>query len=212
VILRREAPHLKPRISLCGAQRSPATKTRRVHEECCASRVWWVIIKIFPVEAVVYQDTKLIHPCCRTRSMAHIASTHSPDRNFHRWISFTDSKVGLILVLCSQTTFDPSSVKAAHATPTEKSTPSLVPRYSPVQGPHGHCRRSSRLISFRFVRRSPIMPMASRIGLYLPPNSLQRLRSTARGPHILTFATQRVNESLKNLSPWDESLLCSGCH
>jgi len=95
---------------------------RRVHEECRASRVWYVNIKIVPVEAVVYQATKLIHPFCRTRSMAHIASPHSPDRNFHRWISFTDSEVGLVLLLCSQITFDPSSIKTAHATPTEKST------------------------------------------------------------------------------------------
>jgi len=134
--------------------------------------------------------------------MAHIASPHAPDHNFHRWISFTDSEVGLVLLLCSQIAFDPSSIKAAHATPTEKSTPSLVPRHSPVQDPHGHCRRSS-LAHYTL--------MACRVGMYLPSNSLLRPRSTARGSHILTFATQRVKESLKDRFPWDEPLLCSGC-
>jgi len=41
-ILRREAPHLMPRMSICGAQRNPSlrqfTKARRVHEECCVLR------------------------------------------------------------------------------------------------------------------------------------------------------------------------------
>ena len=52
--------------------------------------------------------------------------------------------------------------------------------------------------------------MACRVGGYLPSNSLQRPRSTERGSHILTFATQHVKESLKNLSPWGKPLLCSG--
>ena len=43
--------------------------------------------------------------------------------------------------------------------------------------------------------------MASRVEMYLGSNSLQRPRSTARGSHILTFATQHVKESLKDLSP-----------
>ena len=54
VILRREVPHLTPRISHCGAQRNPSTrqisKTRQVHEECCALRVWYVITSIVSVE------------------------------------------------------------------------------------------------------------------------------------------------------------------
>jgi len=53
-ILRREAPHLTPRISLCRAQRDTLrqfSKTRRVHEECCALRFLYVIMKLVFVES-----------------------------------------------------------------------------------------------------------------------------------------------------------------
>jgi len=199
VILRREAPHLKLRTSLCGAQRSPATKTRREHEECCASRVWWVIIKIVPVEAVVYQDTKLIHPFCRARSMAHIASPHSPDRDFHRWIGFTDSEVSLVLLLCSQITFDPSSIKTTHTTPTEKSTPSVVPRHSPVHDTHGHCRCSSRFISFHSISFAarPLRPHGKSHWVVPAPEltpASSKHRTRLAYPHIRYTPRERVSQ------------------
>ena len=51
--LRREAPHLTPRISLCRAQRNTLrqfSKPRRVHEECCAPRFLYVIMKPVSIE------------------------------------------------------------------------------------------------------------------------------------------------------------------
>jgi len=98
--------------------------------------------------------------------VTHIASPHSPDRNFPRSIRFTDSEIGLVLLLYLQITFDPSSIKTAHATPTEKSTPSLVPRHSPIQDPHDHGRRSSRFISFRSSLAHHAL-MACRVEAYL---------------------------------------------
>jgi len=118
-------------------------------------------------------------------------------RSFHRWISFTDSEVGLVLLLCSQITFDPSSIKTAHATPTEKSTPPLVPRHSPVQVPHGHCRRSSRPISFHFVRRSPITPYCKSHwvvpALELTPASPKHCTRLAY-PHLRYTAREGVSQ------------------
>jgi len=146
---------------------------------------------------VVYRDTKLIHPFCRTRSRAHIASPHSPDRNFHRWISFTNPEVGRVLLLCSRITFGPSSIKTAHTTPTEKSIPSLVPRYSPVQDPHDHCRRSSCLISFHFVRRSLITPHGKSHwvvpALELAPASSKHCTRLAY-PHLRYTAREGVSQ------------------
>jgi len=51
--------------------------------------------------------------------MAHIASPYSLDRNFHRSIMFTDSEIGLVLLLCSQITVYPPSIKIAYAAPLD---------------------------------------------------------------------------------------------
>jgi len=142
--------------------------------------------------------------------MAHIASPHSPDRNFHRWISFTDSEVGLDLLLCSQIAFDLSSLKTAHATPTEKSSPSLVPRHSPVQGPHGHCCRSLRLISFVARPLRPHgMPRWDVPALELTPASSKH-RTRLAYPHLRYRAREGVSQGPLPVG-WDEPLLCSGC-
>ena len=54
-----------------------------------------------------------------------------------------------------------------------------------AEDPHGHGRRPS--LAYYAL-------MASRVGMYLPSNSLQRPRSIARGSYILTFTTPRVKE------------------
>jgi len=78
-----------------------------------------------------------------------------------------------------------SRVAPIHLLSKPDSAPSLLPRHTPIEDPHGHGRRSS--LTYYAL-------MASRVGLYPGSNSLQRPRSIARGSHILAFTTPRVKE------------------
>jgi len=68
-----------------------------------------------------------------------------------------------------------SRVAPIHLLSKPDSAPSLLPRHTPIEDPHGHGRRSS--LTYYAL-------MASRVGMYLPSNSFQRPRSIVRGSHI----------------------------
>ena len=78
-----------------------------------------------------------------------------------------------------------SRVAPIHLLSKPDSAPSLPPRHTPIEDPHGHGRRSS--LTYYAL-------MASRVGMYPGSNSLQRHRSIVRDSHILTFTTPRVKE------------------
>ena len=122
-----------------------------------------VITIVFLLKAVVCQVTK-------DHSLSLRSTLDVPYRLLSLSRTYSSSlgrsltpRSGLALLLCSQLTLNPSSLKNAHSTPTEEGLLSLVPRHSPQDV-------ADCLYHISFGAR-PLCTRASHVGAYLLSDS-----------------------------------------